>query len=236
MANGKKSVVMYCDLIHTVNKLTDEQAGKLFKHYLAYVNDLNPVCDDILIEIAFEPIKQSLKRDLDKWEDKKDGRSVNGRVGNLKRWHPDLYESVEKEEITLEEAENIAQSRKESPSDISESQKSQTVANVAVSVSDSVSDSVTVSDSVSDTNKIIIPEYEDFLSHALSKIPDLKEESVKLKYDSWIENGWKDGNDKPVKNWKAKLTNTVQYLERKPKSTSQMTKEEVEAFHRKGVL
>lgn len=142
MANGKKSVVMYCDLIHTVNKLTDEQAGKLFKHYLAYVNDLNPVCSDILIEVAFEPIKQSLKRDLDKWEDKKDERSYSGRLGNLKRWHSDLHERVEKEEIDLEEAEKIAKNRKTSLSDNSESLSSQTVANVAVSVSDSVSDSV----------------------------------------------------------------------------------------------
>ena len=68
MATDKKSFLLYCDIIHTVNKLSDEQAGKLFKHILAYVNDLNPEPEDILTEIAFEPIKQSLKRDLVNYE------------------------------------------------------------------------------------------------------------------------------------------------------------------------
>ena len=68
MAEGKKSVLLYCDLIHTVNKLPDETAGKLFKHFLAYINDLNPSTDDLLVEIAFEGVKQSLKRDLKKYE------------------------------------------------------------------------------------------------------------------------------------------------------------------------
>jgi hypothetical protein len=32
------------------------------------VNDENPLCDDLLLSIAFEPIQQSLKRDLKKYE------------------------------------------------------------------------------------------------------------------------------------------------------------------------
>lgn len=68
MAENKKSVLLYCDIIHTVNALTDDEAGKLFKHYLAYINDLNPEPPDRLIQITFEPIKQTLKRDLLKWE------------------------------------------------------------------------------------------------------------------------------------------------------------------------
>ncbi len=80
MAEGKKSVLLYCDIIHTVNKLTDEQAGKLFKHYLSYINDENPVTDDIVIQIAFEPIKQSLKRDLKKWENIREKRVLAGKA------------------------------------------------------------------------------------------------------------------------------------------------------------
>lgn len=68
MAENKKSVLLYCDIIHTVKTLTDDEAGKLFKHYLAYINDLNPEPPDRLTQITFEPIKQTLKRDLLKWE------------------------------------------------------------------------------------------------------------------------------------------------------------------------
>lgn len=70
MAENKKSVLLYCDIIHTVDTLTNEEAGKLFKHYLRYINDLNPEPEDRLTALLFEPIKQNLKRDLKKWESK----------------------------------------------------------------------------------------------------------------------------------------------------------------------
>lgn len=84
MAQDKKSFLLYCDIIHTVLKLTDEQAGILFKHILNYVNDNNPELKDLLLEIAFEPIKQSLKRDLKKYENIVTERSKTGRLGGIK--------------------------------------------------------------------------------------------------------------------------------------------------------
>jgi len=83
MAKDKNSFLIYCDIIHTVDKLDDLQAGKLFKHLLKYVNDLNPVADDIVTEIAFEPIRQSLKRDLQKYETIRERNSENAK----KRWN-----------------------------------------------------------------------------------------------------------------------------------------------------
>ena len=67
MAKDKKSFVLYCDQQGVFNKLPDEIAGKLIKHIFAYVNDENPICDDLLLSIAFEPIKLQLKRDLVKF-------------------------------------------------------------------------------------------------------------------------------------------------------------------------
>ena len=84
MAENKKSVLLYCDIIHTVKELTDEEAGRLFKHYLAYINDLNPTPLDKLTQIVFEPIKQNLKRDLKKWNEISDKRSESGRIAGLK--------------------------------------------------------------------------------------------------------------------------------------------------------
>ena len=71
MAEDKKGFVLYADLIHTINKMPSEKAGDLFKHILRYVNDEEPTTDDMLIDLVFEPIKQQLKRDLRKYEDKK---------------------------------------------------------------------------------------------------------------------------------------------------------------------
>jgi hypothetical protein len=82
MATDKKSFLIYCDIIHTVEQLSDEQAGDLFKHLLRYVNDLNPQSDSVITKIAFEPIKQALKRDLDKYESIRKRNSDNARM----RW------------------------------------------------------------------------------------------------------------------------------------------------------
>jgi len=86
MADNKKSVLLYCDIIHTVEELDDVDAGLLFKHYLRYINDQNPEPPSKLIKIVFEPIKQNLKRDLKKWEEKMHSRSIAGKAGADARW------------------------------------------------------------------------------------------------------------------------------------------------------
>ena len=81
MAEGKKSILFYVDWGETFNALTDEQAGKLVKHLCAYVNDENPETDDPLIKAVFVNIKQQLKRDLVKYEDKCLKNKENGKKG-----------------------------------------------------------------------------------------------------------------------------------------------------------
>jgi hypothetical protein len=81
MAQNKKSFILYADQKGVFDQLPDELAGKLIKHIFAYVNDENPISDNLIINIAFEPIKQSLKRDLRRWEDYIEKQSVNGKKG-----------------------------------------------------------------------------------------------------------------------------------------------------------
>ena len=86
MAKDKKSFILYVDQKDLWNKLPDEIAGKLIKHIYAYVSDENPKSEDLMIEIAFEPIKQQLKRDLKLFEEKRIKRSEAGIAGANKRW------------------------------------------------------------------------------------------------------------------------------------------------------
>ena len=81
MATDKNSFLLYCDIIYTIKKLSNEKAGILFKHILSYVNDENPETDDEIIELVFEPIKQSLKRDLRRYEGLCQRNMVNGAKG-----------------------------------------------------------------------------------------------------------------------------------------------------------
>lgn len=131
MADNKKSFVLYADLISVVKKLVEADrknktnyGGELFLIILEYVNDLNPIPVDFIIELAFEPIKLQLKRDLVKWSEFREKQSVNGARGGRPK----------KDLVNIENPKN--------PSLILESQKS---LNVNVSVNDNVNANESVS-------------------------------------------------------------------------------------------
>lgn len=88
MAKNKKSFVLYCDMIYTVELLEDEQAGQLLKMILAYVNDQNPDTDNLLLQVAFEPIKRQLKRDLKNYEERAQRSRTNGKLGGRPSKNP----------------------------------------------------------------------------------------------------------------------------------------------------
>lgn len=97
MAQGKKNVIVYTDWISTFELLSDEEAGKLIKHFFRYVNDLNPEPPDRMIEILFEPIKTTLKRDLEKWEVRAERARQNGYKGGRPKDEEKLKEENPKE-------------------------------------------------------------------------------------------------------------------------------------------
>lgn len=126
MAEDKKGILVYADWIDKFEEMTDEEAGKLIKHFFRYVNDLNPTAPDRIIKMAFHDIEKTLKRDLKKWEKSLEEKSQAGIIGNLKRWHLDLYQKYNSSKITLDEALVIAESRKVSHSDEVRQNTSQT--------------------------------------------------------------------------------------------------------------
>lgn len=116
MAENKKSVLLYCDLIHTVEKMDDATAGEFFKHYLRYINDLNPESDNPIVDITFESVKQNLKRDLVKWEERAEKSRMNGKLGgrpktqitqqvNFKPKKPDTVTVTDK--VTVKDTVNV---------------------------------------------------------------------------------------------------------------------------------
>lgn len=60
--------------------------------------------------------------------------------------------------------------------------------------------------------KNIIPAFDEFLKYAIEKKPNVSQTDLKFKYDSWIANDWKNGNDKKITNWKTALLNTLPYI------------------------
>lgn len=90
MAEGKKSFILYSDLLPTVKKMVEKDrinktnnAGELFLHLLDYVCDNNPEPINDIVDLMFEPIKTQLKRDLVKWEEKSPQRVEKARIAGL---------------------------------------------------------------------------------------------------------------------------------------------------------
>ena len=82
---GKLSFLLYADYKTTIDQLPDDVAGRLLKMIIDYVNDLDPQTDELVLRVAFEPIKQQLKRDLKEWEKVRGKRSLAGQISAAQR-------------------------------------------------------------------------------------------------------------------------------------------------------
>jgi hypothetical protein len=119
MATRKKSFILYCDLIHTIKQLPDDKAGALFKHILLYVNHENPISEDLIVNLCFEPIKQQLNRDLIKYKGIVERNQLNG----IKGGRPKKEEEKVIEEKEVEEKPKETQKKPNKPVGIPIEQK-----------------------------------------------------------------------------------------------------------------
>lgn len=183
MAENKKSFILYCDQKGVWDKLDDAQAGRLIKHIIAYVNDENPVAPDFITELAFEPIKAVLKRDLKKWEKQQEQRSEAGKRSA----------EVRKRNAKLAERDSTTVNDRSISSTVN--------GNVSVSVNDNVSVS-------SKDDGIKPPSLEEVISY-FDENGYTKESATKM-WEYYEESRkprgrvWKDGRGNTVKNWKQK--------------------------------
>lgn len=162
---GKKSFLLYCDQIGLFDQLPDEQAGQLIKLIFAYVNDKNPEVEDLLLKVAFEPIKLQLKRDLNNWNSIREQRSIAGKKGG----------------------EASGKTRQKKANEASASKSKQSEANEAVTVN--VTDTVNVKGNV--TNKSLSIRVDDF-KDKVSVISDMGTPETSKFVNYWTEHGEKD--------------------------------------------
>lgn len=102
MAENKKGFVLYADQKIIFEELTDEEAGILIKHVYKYVNDENPILENRIITMAFNPIKLQLKRDLKRWESIRLKRSEAGKKSaESRQQNQQVLTSVESVEQVL---------------------------------------------------------------------------------------------------------------------------------------
>lgn len=183
MAEGKKSFIAYSDWKATFDELSDEDAGRLIKHIFAYVNDENPVTDNVLIRVAFAQFKQTLKRDLVKWNEQLQQRRDAGKRSAEKR-------ALEKSN----ERSTVVESRQRNSTD-----------SVSVSVSDNVNDNASEKEikKRERANKFAPPTQSEVISYFLEK--GYTQESACKAFDYYDVANWADSKGAKIKNWKQKM-------------------------------
>jgi len=202
MAKDKKSFVAYCDWLESFEELTDEEAGRLAKHLFRYVNDLNPEAPDKITKMCFIPIKQSLKRDLVKYEERADRARENGAKGGRPK-------------------------TQKTQSVISEPKKPDSV-NVSVNVNDNVNANVNGSVIKTPTREEVEKEIcNNLFTRGIASVSFPVEDLAQRFHDNYESKGW-EINGQRIYKWQPKLNQWIAD-ELKNKSASLETQEEKEA-------
>jgi len=183
MAEDKKGFLLYADYIETFRYLSNDQRGEVMWWILQYVNDLSPEPLEGALMAVIANIREQLKRDLRKYELKTGKNSENGRIGNLKRWNFDLFEAYKKGKHTLEEAEIIANDRKESQPDRETSPPDKNVSPPIAKIADTDNDNVTDKDKdIKTTTAKALEQFNEFWSKYPKKVgrKDCENKFIKL--------------------------------------------------------
>ncbi|WP_417198953.1 DUF6291 domain-containing protein [Bizionia sp.] len=77
----KNSFIAYNSWHEIFEELNDEEAGKLIKIIFRFANGLDAETTDKVVKMSFIPIKQSLVRDVVKWDKYIEKQSLNGKKG-----------------------------------------------------------------------------------------------------------------------------------------------------------
>ena len=77
----KDSFILYTEQKEVIDKLSNEQAGKLIKAIYEYVETGQMPKLDALLEIVIIPFKQNIDRNANKYEETKKKRSEAGKIG-----------------------------------------------------------------------------------------------------------------------------------------------------------
>ena len=81
--NDKTAFVLYHDIRPALERLNDEQRGRLFLAILDYSEngEVPDFGEDLALDIAFTFIKASLDRDAAVWDRKRNARAAAGQKG-----------------------------------------------------------------------------------------------------------------------------------------------------------
>lgn len=224
----KKSILIYSDFLHKISKLSDEQAGKLFKGLLNYSNGITPEFDDILLDYAFEDIKTTIDRDSEKYLLKcLKNKEIAIERERIKRERNNTNVHERTRIITNStDRDNDNDNDIDSDKDIDidndillEKETKEKFLESEILIEPLESEKEKRKKVAPKKEKENKPDLDTFIDYARVIYQDeLKVDflpfifAVTSKFNDWNDSGWNDGNGKPILSWKNKLRNLIPYF------------------------
>lgn len=200
----KNSFVMYKSWMPAIKSMSDEQAGKLIKAVYEFSVNPDVEIEDPAIRFVFEIIKETIKKDSEKYAETKEKRKAAVKA----RWDKE-NNSIQNETKDTNEYKCIEDIQKNTNDTVYVSES------VSVSVNESVSESVSKDikekDSPTESRKRktftppTLEEVEDFCRERNSPV------DPKQFFDYFSTGNWIDSKGNKVRNWKQKILTWEKY-------------------------
>ena len=209
MAQDKKSIIVYADWQEQFDSLTDEEAGKLIKHFFAYVNDENPTSDR-LTELMFIPLKKALKRDLRKYESYIDKQKSNGKKGGrpkTQKTQAFLEKAKKADSVNVNDNDNVSDNDNDNDILLKKVTKGSDLSKGVIEYFNGVCVNLPKVIKLTDKRKLLIVSREkEYCKDDLKKVIDLTAESEFMNGNN--NNGWTANFD-----WIMQKQNFIKILE-----------------------
>lgn len=132
MCEDKNSFVVYAEIKETIDELTDEEVGKLFRGMVEYQATGEVPEFTGILKFAFIPVRQQMDRNNSKWQRTRERRAEAGRRGGVKSGESRRNEANEANEA------NASNEKRDEANEANASGFGSNEANEAVNVNDNV--------------------------------------------------------------------------------------------------
>ena len=132
MCEEKNSFVVYAEIKETIDELTDEEVGKLFRGMVEYQTTGKVPEFTGILKFAFIPVRQQMDRNNSKWQRTRERRAEAGRRGGVKSGESRRNEANEANEA------NASNEKHDEANEANASGFGSNEANEAVNVNDNV--------------------------------------------------------------------------------------------------
>lgn len=134
-----KTFIVYDEIKDTLDEMTDEEIGKLFRGMVDYhVTGEEPDLKGGL-KFAFIPIRQQMDRDDDKWNKTREARAEAGRKGGAPKGNQNAQKDEENKQKQTKQANGCFDSKKQTKQAVNVNVNEDVDVNVDVDVIDDLS-------------------------------------------------------------------------------------------------